>query len=1664
MMVEANSQHMLIRQAVAQSLDSRNRYVEQVVNDLTDELAVARGQVGAAILSYKSLGSLPANKLAGLKGLERLDTEIKSIMTGLKRSHTIRCRTEAKAAFRLGVYQGIEEFTNAQLPVYRDLTPDGLDKLTTKAFQIIDTDALDFLANYTTTLAGDVNRETTDGIMRTIRGAIATGKGVDDIVRDLGEVVKDKESFRYAGTKVFSKAQYRMEVIARTEVLRAHNMGKLKFHQAVGIQRLEWFTMDDERVCPVCGPRDGQQYPIDNFPPQPAHPQCRCGHNPAWPLVICGQGVLASSAAVSPGDACILPPQSIEGLAAAQAEEQKALKTAFEGGDTAKLGALTMKQLQTLAKGQGVAIARTKADFHHLLDLAEAGIDHSALGGKALEAKLKQYAIGALRSKDELVELLAAKQAAFIQQQIQAQMLKDAAKSASGLESMTVKELQELAGQKGVSLNMTKADVISLLDQLEPDVDHSGLAGQALIAAKKQFHIGPLKNKGQLIAAIEKVAGQEMGDAAKQAVIDAAQQSALKAAQQALDNATVKVMVPTSPQGFPDFLTALQSAEQVLASSSGLPKTALEKAAQELALKKAVFQQQVSALTANDLKMIAKQAKIPHWQWATKNDFVTLMSETNQASVQAAKDAIEAKWQQWKLQQAAGGSSAKKAADKAAQEAAEQAAEIAKQHAVETMKAAVDAMPGMVAPEHYEDFLQAFSQATSTFISQAAHLSPEQIATVQAKLAQQKAHFQGQLAALKLTDLKAIAKGKKIKNWAFATKDDLITLMSETDLVKLNEVSNALSAKVAGYGHGAQQTAKVKAASPVAHPPPSPQISGPDFSTVDAHWSTIVENPSRHFTFVKDARDLGGVHPKQIYRDPEGNEWLFKPMPQEFLTHGDEMTYHVTRLFDPEAVEVRAVNINGQRGTIQRMKTGVLAQSNYEQVAVSSIVPEELAQLQQQQVIDWLLSNHDAHAENFLRLSNGRVIGIDRAQAFKYFGSDRLDIGYNPNATGQHPRTLYNDLMQAAKTGKLKLDPSHTLAAIERVESLPDAEYLAILRAYSERRFAGDARGLQGFYDTALERKHALRQDFETLYREILHDPDFSFDLLSRKDFTRLPMEIVEEITSDVPKLGCQGKAIPFDTDMVEDQNLLIYIEQVQGASGVNSTRTVMRMKVRPDAERPLLKAIQKALKDGGEVVVGSPLPEDTFYDAILQGVKTVNHHLGDGQYNTTKLQGAYAVRKDLEKLLTSKQTDVQVMARQYLDILQQLEVSVANRSAERLPAFSQFVATAPRQSKKTTAYTVTKTKVHMPNKKLERGELVVQNDNASLRDLLGGSKNGEQYDIDFGDGMHAVYRPWNGENHFAQRGEFELRFADKPTAKSIDHAMEVMEQLGIPAHVASPEEMELLYLHKQAYLSLEHKESAYCQLLADLDARGADTSNRVGTLRAYWGSKLGVADVTKLPGYDPSGVYQLGFLDRNKLAGYRQQLRFDLSDDDIRRQLDGFALKHHVTNSNDIASLVDTMLSNNGAMVSTVEKMRVGVQVGGMSPVEDMNTGGASYCFTRIAKHPRRDTSASEGFYFKMQMIRRMDAISYDHDAYGKVIGGYVEEHRQSTVSAWKNICSRSGNETIFKNSVTLLDNIDVIVVKNTQRKQALLEVFRKHGISTLPDGRTVEQIIVVH
>jgi SPP1 gp7 family putative phage head morphogenesis protein len=1532
-----------IRRATLKSFRARNAYAEHVVADMRDALAAAEKDIARAILQYKSLGSLPDRKLAALKGLETLQGELGEITGALGKEHTLRFRRATKEAFTLGIGAGIGELADAALPLYQDLTPQGIGKLSTKVFTLVDTDALDFMANYNLVLAGGVHRELADGIKRTILSGIATGKSAEEIARDLGTVVKDPEAFRHAGGRVFAKAQHRMETIARTEVLRAHNQGRIKFHDQVGVRKLEWMTMLDERVCPVCGPLDGKVFETGKFPPQPAHPNCRCTHVVAWPVEVCGPGGSATASG-NGGEACIVPPQAIEAQAKEKSEEEKKLKTAFESGEPGQLAGLTMKQLQALAKQNGVSVARTKADHLKLLGQAEPGIDHSGLGGAALEAKLKQHGIGALRTKEEMLKLLQEKQAALKQGQQVAEQMKKLPEP-GGLEGFTVSDLQEMAKGKGISLHMTKQDVINALDELEPGVDHGGLSGQSLAEAKQKAGIGALKNKKQLVKALEKSAGEALAEQAKQEALDTAKKAAAAKAQQAVDEATSKVVVPPAPAGYAAFLDSVKKAEEALAQGGALPQAVLEQHAKDVALKKKLFADQIGAMKQSQLKDLAKETKLKHWQWASKDELVAVFSETDPAKVAAAKEGIAKKHAAW-----------------------------AEKHGGGKKKAGAPAAP------------QVEKEAPSAPQTPPAAPKPP-----------------------------------------------------------------------------APPAPPVPSAEPPKPEPSKPVFSkkASEFDAVDEAWKTT--GKPENFKFQSVAR-VGGAHEKEFWIGPDGEKWLFKPVKRagdSFLAEGDEVAYRIGRLVDPEAIEVRSIRLNGRMGSIQKWRTDLAPKFDFDGVDPERLSPREIEQLQREHVIDWLLANHDGHAKQFLRAKDGRVFGIDKGQLFKHLGSDRLAADYHPNAVHGEKEPYYNTLFRAVKAGKAKVDPAVTLRYVREVEKLSDADYLALVRPYAEGRFAGDEAGKRAFHAAALARKNGLRRDFEAYYADALGQKGFRFeDAAPGAKGARLgPAEAA--VVRAIPDLGWQGKTLPIDEDEIEDQNALIFVEGPKGQE-----RTVVRFKVREEANAKVLLALKKGAEEKPLGRIGQALNEDSFAADILAAVKTANHHVGDGKYNKAHIEKARKHAAALRELAKSDDPDVRGMASGYLGWIERVEKSVESRSAVPGGKFAPYLrkhepAKGDTEDK---PFVVRKGTVRHTKRALRHGEIEIEREGATNGEIFPGlsMSPGEQFDIEFPDGVRAVYRPWSGSNLYAQRGEFELVLPDRPDARSVERALERIEALGLKATVATPQDAELMYLQKQAYVANVHEKPEWKAVLKRLDNRGAGKEERIREMRGFWEERLGVEDLTKLQGYDPMGEHQAAFKVPASTAGYRHQYRFDVSDADLDRELPGYGLKHSLTNGEQVSGFIDVVLANNGAMVSTVEKIRVGLKPGGMSPTADMDTGGAAYFFTRIGKVPKKDGAGEVGLYFKKRLLRRMDAVSYDHDAYGRVRDGYVSKRRGSTFAEWREFSKRRGNETILKHSVTLLDNIDVVVVADEAERKKVLDSFGKHGIEKLPDGRRVRDIVL--
>lgn len=79
----------------------------------------------------------------------------------------------------------------------------------------------------------------------------------------------------------FIPAERRAEVLARTEIIRAHHEATMQEYRNYGVEgvnvEVEWMTAGDDRVCDECASMEGQVFTLDEADGMiPVHPQCRC--------------------------------------------------------------------------------------------------------------------------------------------------------------------------------------------------------------------------------------------------------------------------------------------------------------------------------------------------------------------------------------------------------------------------------------------------------------------------------------------------------------------------------------------------------------------------------------------------------------------------------------------------------------------------------------------------------------------------------------------------------------------------------------------------------------------------------------------------------------------------------------------------------------------------------------------------------------------------------------------------------------------------------------------------------------------------------------------------------------------------------------------------------------------------------------------------------------------------------------------------------------------------------------------------------------------------------------------------------------------------------------------------------------------------------------------
>lgn len=303
--------------------------------------------------------------------------------------------------------------------------------------------------------------------------------------------------------------------------------------------------------------------------------------------------------------------------------------------------------------------------------------------------------------------------------------------------------------------------------------------------------------------------------------------------------------------------------------------------------------------------------------------------------------------------------------------------------------------------------------------------------------------------------------------------------------------SNALAAMKEYEAWQAQQ-----AAASAATPAPAAPAQGPPVGIFGAPPS-----PS-DLTFT--GKTLG-THGAQVWTDAQGNRYLFKPpkaSADAFLVSLDEAASVLQARTGLKAPDTWTTTLNGQYGSLQRMFDATPAfASGFKPQALT---PDDLLAVQKQHVLDWLLANHDGHVDQFLRLPSGELVGIDKGQAFRWMGQDRLAWDFHPNAYYGAPPPVYNALWgDFAKGGSGEvLDPRVGPLAdfIDSVQGMSDDDLRALFRPYAEQ---AASRGLlaakgqpqpglvsgtipsndpEAFLDALVARKNSLSEDFADLY------------------------------------------------------------------------------------------------------------------------------------------------------------------------------------------------------------------------------------------------------------------------------------------------------------------------------------------------------------------------------------------------------------------------------------------------------------------------------------------------------------------------------------------------------------------------------------------------------
>lgn len=242
-----------------------------------------------------------------------------------------------------------------------------------------------------------------------------------------------------------------------------------------------------------------------------------------------------------------------------------------------------------------------------------------------------------------------------------------------------------------------------------------------------------------------------------------------------------------------------------------------------------------------------------------------------------------------------------------------------------------------------------------------------------------------------------------------------------------------------------------------------------------------------------------GSHSAYWTQDPAtGKKYLFKP---PTFGKGDADAYMnlaVGQLMKEVGIETPDFFVSNHKGkpvSIQSEIKKITGDLNG--LDVKAMTPEQVLEIQKNFVVDWLTGNFDNNRDNHVVKADGKVVGVDKGQSFKFYGQEKLDGKWKPNQNFGHP-VIYDILDAYKKNENVPVAiPQHDKEFADfilKVQKIPKERIREIFMPYAVRAEAQGVKvfnkdntvkeefNTEKFFGKLEKRQKTLKKDFDKLY------------------------------------------------------------------------------------------------------------------------------------------------------------------------------------------------------------------------------------------------------------------------------------------------------------------------------------------------------------------------------------------------------------------------------------------------------------------------------------------------------------------------------------------------------------------------------------------------------